>query len=94
MRVLTEQVVSVLLEVLVSVAASQPATRADNTPLTGFSPQPCGGHGTGSSSSSSSSRAVEKVYTASKALLSIAKHRGPHLKVRQASNALTSIFKT
>ena len=91
MRVLTEQVVSVLLEVLVSVAASQPATRADNTPLTGFSPQPCGGHG---SSSSSSSRAVEKVYTASKALLSIAKHRGPHLKVPQASNALTSIFKT
>ena len=40
--------------------------------LTGFSPQPC----------SLASGAVEKVYSASKALLYIAKLRGPHLKVR------------
>jgi hypothetical protein len=63
------QVASVLLEVL--VAASQPLVVNHVRPLTGFSPQP----------SSASRVAVEKVYTASKALLSMAKLRGPHLKV-------------
>lgn len=63
------QVASVLLEVL--VAACQPLVVCHARPLTGLSPQP----------SSASRGAVEKVYTASKALLSMAKLRGPHLKV-------------
>lgn len=75
---------SVLLEVLVAASETATATEGNsrqNVALTGFSPRQTEERNSSNISGCNES-SVEKIYFASKALLTIAKTRGPHLKVR------------